>query len=507
MGRKGGVFLSLTSSANLKALDETNRKLRNLGKTAKSSSSGFKGFGKALGALGGATAAIAIGAKAVKEATEAFKVSAGTAQILKNTGLAASVTANQVGDLAMQISNLTGIDDEQIQSASNVILGFKGLVPAGKDAQATLANLTQVATDLGARLGKDPAAAAKMLGKALMDPAKGVAALYRAGLPLDKQLADRVKALTKSGQLEQARALVLQQVATQTKGFAAATADPMTRLQTMFNNLLETLGTPILNALTPIMASLAPLMKDLTPVFDEVGKLLALIVTALADGLRPVLPILVRMIRELAPSFAQLTAEIGALLPLFVALLPGVVSLIHLTGEGLPIALKFAAQAIRGLVIAFSQYLNLMSKLPAVGPLKHLKQGFADAAVAAQGTIDALDVIAKTDYSKLTAGLDAQTTDYASAAAALATGAKSANAAAASVGSAAGRNKAKPKTATAGRASVGNQSFTVAGSGGGLALSVTVNGSVVQERDIARTIRDELLQFARRQGVTANLGV
>jgi hypothetical protein len=30
---------------------------------------------------------------------------------------------------------------------------------------------------------------------------------------------------------------------------------------------------------------------------------------------------------------------------------------------------------------------------------------------------------------------------------------------------------------------------------------------VVQERDIARTIRDELLQFARRQGVSLNLGV
>lgn len=505
--RKGPVYLSVTSSADLKALDATNQKLRNLGKTAKSSSSGFKSFGKALGAIGGISAGIALGAKAVKEATEAFKVSAGTAQILKNTGLAASVSADQIGNLAMQISNLTGIDDEQVQAASNVLLGFQGLVPAGKNAQATLANLTQVATDLGSRLGKDPAAAAKVLGKALIDPAKGVQLLYRAGLPLDKQLGDRIKNMAKAGQVEQARALVLQQITQQTKGYASAVADPMMRLQTMFNNLLETLGTPILNALTPILASLTPLMKDLSPVFAQVGELLGIVVTALADGLRPVLPIIIGLIKTLTPSFAQLAAEVGALLPLVVALTPGLVALINLMGEGLPMALNWSATAIRGVVIALSQWFNLMAKLPAIGPLKHLKQGFIDAAAAAQATIDQLDVISKTDYSKLSAGLSTQTTDYASAAAALAAGAKSANAAANAVGSAAGRSKTKPKTATSPRVAAGNQSFTVAGSGGGLSLSVTVNGSVVQERDIARTIRDELIQFSRRQGVSPNFGV
>jgi hypothetical protein len=55
--------------------------------------------------------------------------------------------------------------------------------------------------------------------------------------------------------------------------------------------------------------------------------------------------------------------------------------------------------------------------------------------------------------------------------------------------------------------SSGSQSFTVGGSGGGLSLSVTVNGSVIQEKDIARTIRDELIQFGRRVGKPVALGV
>ena len=188
---------------------------------------------------------------------------------------------------SMQISNLTGIDDEQVQAASNVLLGFKGLVPAGAKAQSTLANLTQVATDLGVKMGKDPAAAAKVLGKALMDPAKGVAALYRAGIPLDTQLAERIKNMTKAGQVEQARALILENVAASTKGLAAATADPMTRLQTIIGNILEQLGTPFLNSLNTLAASFGSLFQYVSPLVDQLAQALG---PLLAYGIKSAIP-------------------------------------------------------------------------------------------------------------------------------------------------------------------------------------------------------------------------
>lgn len=507
--RKGPVYLSVTSSADLKALDATNRKLREVSKTSTQTNKGLAGFGKSLAKMASIGAVVAVGAKAVNEATEALKTTAMTEQILKNTGLAASVSSKQIGDLAMQISNLTGIDDEQVQAASNMLLGFQGLVPAGKDAQATLANLTQVATDLGARLGKDPAAAAKVLGKALADPAKGVAALYRAGLPLDKQLADRVKALAKAGQAEQARALLLQNVASQTKGVAAAVADPMTRLQTMFNNLLEVIGMPILDALTPILASLQPVMKALTPILQILGKWIGHLITRLADGLQPIIPVIIRLMEALAPVFMQVTDAVVALLPLIVVLTPNLVMLVQMLGQVLPGAISFTVKAIRALVIAVSQYFNLLEVLTRVGPLSKFNDSFKGAADAAKMVVDELDRVAKTDYSTLAAdALKTTAIDYKGAAAALAAGAKSAQTAAGAVSKATVGKKVKPKTATYAKAkTMGDQSFTVAGSGGGLSLSVTVNGSVVQERDIARTIRDELLQFARRQGANPAFGV
>jgi hypothetical protein len=50
-------------------------------------------------------------------------------------------------------------------------------------------------------------------------------------------------------------------------------------------------------------------------------------------------------------------------------------------------------------------------------------------------------------------------------------------------------------------------SFTVAGSNGGLALHVTINGTVIQEKDVARSIRDELKLLGQRRGVNVALGV
>lgn len=507
--RKGPVYLSVTSSANLAALDATNRKLREVSKTSTQTNKGLAGFGKSLGKIAGIGAVVAVGAKAVKEATESFKVTRTTEQILKNTGLAASISSQQIGDLAMQISNLTGIDDEQVQAASNVLLGFKDIVPAGKDAQATLANLTQVATDLGARLGKDPAAAAKLLGKALADPAKGISALYRAGLPLDKQTSDRVKALAKAGKAEEARALLLQNVASQTKGMAAAVADPMTRLQTLFNNLLEVIGMPILDALTPILASLQPVMKTLTPILQILGKWIGHLVTRLADGLQPIIPVVMRLLEELAPVFMQVVDAVVALLPLVVVLTPVIVTLVQMLAKALPGAISFTVNAIRALVIMVSQWFNLLELTTRVGPLSKFHDTFKGAADAAKMVVDELDRVAKTDYSAFAAdALKTTAIDYQGAADALASGAKSAQTAAGAISKATGGKKVKPKTATSAKAkTMGDQSFTVAGSGGGLSLSVTVNGSVVQERDIARTIRDELLQFARRQGANPAFGV
>src|SRR5688572_7784255 len=80
----------------------------------------------------------------IAEAEEARKALAQTAAVIKSTGGVANVSAGDVDKLATSISNMTGIDDEAIAGAQNMLLTFKNVrneVGAGNDVfnQATQA--------------------------------------------------------------------------------------------------------------------------------------------------------------------------------------------------------------------------------------------------------------------------------------------------------------------------------------------------------------------------------
>src|SRR5690349_2466006 len=80
--------------------------------------------------IGGALAGVGVTrllGDALGEAREAQKVGALTTQVIKSTGGAAKVTAQDVGNLATAISNKVGIDDEAIQSGENLLLTFKNV--------------------------------------------------------------------------------------------------------------------------------------------------------------------------------------------------------------------------------------------------------------------------------------------------------------------------------------------------------------------------------------------
>src|SRR5690349_24749082 len=108
----------------------------------------------------GALAAAGIGtmfAGFVKDAAESARIGRLTTQVIKSTGGAAHVTAQQVGDLATAISNKTGVDDEAIQSGQNMLLTFTNVrneVGKGND---IFDQATQTITDMRSeerRVGK-----------------------------------------------------------------------------------------------------------------------------------------------------------------------------------------------------------------------------------------------------------------------------------------------------------------------------------------------------------------
>lgn len=315
------------------------------------------GFGSSLKSLAGiigvtllATKSIDFIKESVAEGREAQKVGAATTQIIKATGGAAKISASQVSDLATAISLKTGIDDEAIQTGSNLLLTFKQVrneVGKGND---VFNRATQSAVDLSAAGFGSVESASKTLGKALNDPVKGMSALSRAGVTFTQAQKDQVAALVESGDLLGAQKIILGEVEGQVGGVAAATATAGEKATVAWGNVKEQVGTaliPVLDTLlnllvTKILPGVSGLISEagkLGPVFSAIG---GFIRGAFAGG-------------ETSGFFDTIKAAASEVIPLliagFEAVLPSVLELVSAIRDGLGSVLPIMAATFTGTVL------------------------------------------------------------------------------------------------------------------------------------------------------------
>lgn len=489
-----GIKLPIIASAELGDFLKVEQRMQKMADKVKGTSSSFSNLGKAITGALSIGAVVSIGKQALQEASDAYKVNQLTNTILKNTGASAYITAQQISDLSGKLSMQAGIDDDLVQAGANVLLSFGNIRNVGKGTAAVFDRATAASVDLSSKFGGVDKAA-KALGKALADPVKGQTALRKAGILLTNAQKDQIATMQKRGDLIGAQQLILSQVESTFGGAAAAMATPMDRLNAAMQDILEKIGIPLLNAFIPLLDQLQPKFENAAKaafkfgsfivgvmktvwrfrgVIINVAKLLVAMwaytkVSAAAQAIVGVIMTVVKAMKALrSASVAATIAE---------AVATGGTSLIAV-GAGL----AAATAAVIGMNVAIDKMNTGLDAMPDV-----TMPDFPDMSSDIDKTANS--------YTGLAAAVDAATQsgrDFAAGAKATSKATKA----------------ARPKTATS-RPTVGmgSQSFTVAGSGGGISLSVTVNGSIMQERDVARTIRDELLQFGRRQGVNLALGV
>jgi hypothetical protein len=326
---------------------------RSLKRALNGAAKDVKGFKSKLGGIGSIAAGVFGGGAAlaglsslthqlgsvVTEAREAAKVGRMTDAVIRSTGGAANVTAGQVSRLAEAISNKTGIDDEQIQSAENLLLTFTNVrneVGKGND---IFNQASQAAIDMSVALGTDSKSAALQLGKALNDPIKGINALSRAGVSFTKEQKDQIKVLVASGKTLEAQKMILAELGKEFGGAAAAASDPMQRLDTTVNNLKERIGTALLpyieKAATWLGEKLPGALDKLEKIFSE--KVLPVLkdVTAwLKDKLGGAIEGGKKVIEDLANAFGTSQGTIVKALGA-IALALGVVALAWNAGPGI----------------------------------------------------------------------------------------------------------------------------------------------------------------------------
>lgn len=260
---KGGKVMA----GELKAVNYQTSQLGKHGRTASTAlglmnraggiaRSSLMAFGRAVKYAAFGTGALAVVEipRLINAYRESRKVSAATNQSIRKTGGIANVTAGQIADMAQTLSRKTGIDDEQIQSSSNLLLTFRNIRnEAGKN-NDIFNQATSTALDMAAAYGLDLPSATKMLGKALQDPAKAASALKRTGA-IDQAGVDRLAKMAENGVsiLQMQKSLIDSVNKAGVEGRAAAIADPFDKLKVSIENVEETLG----GLLFPVFSDIA----------------------------------------------------------------------------------------------------------------------------------------------------------------------------------------------------------------------------------------------------------
>lgn len=173
----------------------------------------------------------------IRNTIEAEKVQAQLISRITDTAGAAGRSLQQLNAQAQKLQSLTVFDDEAIGTAQAALLTFTQI--SGLNFDRTI----EAATDLATVMGTDVADAAKVLGKALSDPEKGIGALRKAGVTLTEDQKALVKSFQDVGDIAGAQGVILDALAGK-MGTAAEAArntlgGALEAAKNAFNNMLE----------------------------------------------------------------------------------------------------------------------------------------------------------------------------------------------------------------------------------------------------------------------------
>lgn len=251
----GSAFgkVELDVSGVTKSVTSAQGSLGTLDKSLGGAAGSIGRLGTVAGTAGALISSAFVGAitLSINEAMVAEKVMAQTEAVVKSTGGAAGLTAQDIQSMASSLEGMTTFADDAIQSMENILLTFPEIKgDTFRDASAAI-------LDMSTALGSDLQGAAIQVGKALQDPINGVTALRRVGVNFSEDQQKVIKSLVATGQQAEAQKLILAELAKEFGGSAAAATGTfdgkLKQLQNTLNNVAEGIGT----AFIPVLKSAA----------------------------------------------------------------------------------------------------------------------------------------------------------------------------------------------------------------------------------------------------------
>jgi hypothetical protein len=262
------------SSATVSAINKTKSAITDLENKQSSMKKSTGGLSSAFGnfSLAGVAswAAVGIAIKKVvdylKQAEAAWAVQEEAESILnatlKATGANAWTSAQEIKDFASQLQSVTKYGDETILTMQNVLLGFKNIKGDNfKKATVEILNMATV-------MHMDLTSAAQAVGKALDDPIAGVDSLSRQGFRFTEQQKEMLKTLVQTGKIEEAQAIILNELSTTYGGAAEAAGETGTAIKVKLANSIgdfnEQVGRATSESLGPFRLALKNIVDKAT---------------------------------------------------------------------------------------------------------------------------------------------------------------------------------------------------------------------------------------------------
>lgn len=335
------VTLGIDTAAFEEGLGIAQKNLNAAGKRMQAFGSQMTNVGKSMSIAITAPLAL-LGKSSFDAAVQASDAIAQVNSALASMGPVAGKTSEQLQASAKELEKLSSFDDKEIlRSVTANMLTF-GNVTGDVFDRAQLA-----VVDLSARLNMDLQSATILVGKALNDPVKGMAALGRSGIQLTEDQKSLITSLVEVGDAAGAQAVLLKELEGQFGGAGKAARDaaPGSDAINKWSELKETIGAFLMD----VAARIEPVINRVLDAFNNLspgGKDMAITFGLIAAAIGPVLIIM-----------GTLVSSIGALIPVFAPLLAlfggaGLTGVITALGAVLaPVLAPIAAVAAVGALI------------------------------------------------------------------------------------------------------------------------------------------------------------
>lgn len=354
--------VAIDSSGVKKGVDDGIQKLQQLQKAGELIGGALQKVGAGL-TLGVTVPVVAFFKASIDSAMESQNRLTELNAVIKSTGGAAGVTADQVTKMAAELQKVTKFADDDIIKGQSMLLTFTKI---GKD---VFPQATEAMLNMAEKFGSIDEASVQ-LGKALNDPVQGVSALRRVGVMLSDQQEQQIKDFMAVNDIASAQKVILGELETEFGGLARAAGQTasgkMAQLKNSFDDLKESVGNELLPVLVPLVQGLTKLVEIFSALPAPVKDVI-IVLMLMAATLGPILAVIGTIVNAVTGISAFVTGLSGLGISLagvstaFSGMgVAGATAFAAIGAAALPILVIIAALIFMAGVFAFAWSKNLL---------------------------------------------------------------------------------------------------------------------------------------------------